>query len=542
MGKDMLGILLDEGWELDELTLARFRRKHNILLRANHGFNFDLVTGHPGTIRQPIRQTKRKRKDGGEDLDQPGVASPSIEPATAPTPALDKTATPIADGPPDPVANVSPQEAARRVQRLLDIQMQSDQQLQSRKRRRRIRGYGHLPADDPSMPPRYKSETSLDECKAFLQLNNDTYKDVRQRFADLCLDMGIVKKTLCEPGLWQTGKDRLVREHNHLAAVLNPLQPDLEKRDNALEVICSDVTKRLRVMKTRLCLKDANNILGLNPADSKELRRQFYQVLKDDRFQTMLLCGKQHWGELKQQWWDGSELAQRLLTQGMEDEKKRSVDVLLRDAMKRHNDDHVAKFPHMKQHTDGSYGPGPGPARRLTDGVPLAGSPRKSMTGQTAAPAPAPAQAMPNASQKVAQLADLDPALFAAFSPGMTTNVPADPQAAPNDPHPQNIGLQSTPTPAYFRLSPKSSLVGHHPRMWLAKLAAPTTAALNHAATAKTGAARVDKIHGIVKNEDGSEDSYQIDGDDELEAYLETAKEVADGKATFVVVLEGGYA
>lgn len=92
--------------------------------------------------------------------------------------------------------------------------------------------------------------------------------------------------------------------------------------------------------------------------------------------------------------------------------------------------------------------------------------------------------------------------------------------------------------PAYFRLSPSSNLVGNHPRMWLGKLALPDMTELRKAATCKAGAATLAKVQGIVKNLDGSEDSYQIDGDDELGVYLEAAGE----KSTFVVVLEGGYA
>ena len=78
--------------------------------------------------------------------------------------------------------------------------------------------------------------------------------------------------------------------------------------------------------------------------------------------------------------------------------------------------------------------------------------------------------------------------------------------------------------------------------MWLGKLTAVTMAALHAAASSKAGAAKVGRVHGIVKNGVGEEDSYLIDGEDELGAYLETAKEVAEGKVVFVVELEGGYA
>lgn len=74
--------------------------------------------------------------------------------------------------------------------------------------------------------------------------------------------------------------------------------------------------------------------------------------------------------------------------------------------------------------------------------------------------------------------------------------------------------------------------------MWLGKLTSPTTKALHSAATSRAGAAKVAKVQGIAKNEDGTEDSWLIESDDELAVYLEEAGE----KATFVVALDSGYA
>lgn len=83
------------------------------------------------------------------------------------------------------------------------MQFESDQALANRKRRRRIRGYGHLPPDDPGMAPRYNSETTLDECKAFLHLSNEMYSTVRDDYEAICRDMGIErKKTVMENGVW----------------------------------------------------------------------------------------------------------------------------------------------------------------------------------------------------------------------------------------------------------------------------------------------------------------------------------------------------
>lgn len=169
--------------------------------------------------------------------------------------------------------------------------------------RRRIRGYGHLPPDDPTLAPRYDSETTLDECKAFLQLDNGLYTTMRSEFEEVCVDMGIErKKTVMANGMWQAAKDRLVRENVHLSAVMHPFQHNLDKKAIAVDVICADVTKRMRDSKKKLSVAGANNALGLNPTSSKEVRKQFYQILERDQYTTRLACGDEHWAKLRQAW------------------------------------------------------------------------------------------------------------------------------------------------------------------------------------------------------------------------------------------------
>jgi hypothetical protein len=60
--------------------------------------------------------------------------------------------------------------------------------------------------------------------------------------------------------------------------------------------------------------------------------------------------------------------------------------------------------------------------------------------------------------------------------------------------------------------------------------------ALHAAALSKLPTARVAKVQGLVKNEDGSEDCWLVESVDELLAYLAEAGE----KVSFQVVLEDG--
>ena len=128
---------------------------------------------------------------------------------------------------------------------------------------------------------------------------------------------------------------------------------------------------------------------------------------------------------------------------------------------------------------------------------------------------------------------DLDPMLLPSQGPSWQST--SSEQAHTQERQPSSSRTNIT---AYFRLAPDSQLIGHHPRLWLGKLTSPTVSALHKAATSKAGAASVGKISGLVKNGDGSEDSWVIESDDELAVYLEEAGE----KCTFNVVLRGGYA
>ena len=76
----------------------------------------------------------------------------------------------------------------------------------TRKRRRRTRGWAGLPADPPG-PPRFPSETTIDESKAFLSLDNRLYRDIRSRFQRICEEADIIKKTIAGPERWEGPKD-----------------------------------------------------------------------------------------------------------------------------------------------------------------------------------------------------------------------------------------------------------------------------------------------------------------------------------------------
>lgn len=483
------------------------------------------------------------------------------------------------------VPPMAPEEAARRAQREADLHAESERLMQTRKRRRRLRDRGPVAADAPGMAPRYMSELSLDECKVLLHLSNEMYTQIRAEFEAICREQGVMKMSHCADGVWQSMKDRVVRENAHLSAVLHPLQSDLERKTVALNCIFIDTTKRMRMMEKYMTLPEANNILGLGPLQSKEVRRMFYELLETNHFTSVVSCGPDFLDALKQQWYAQSDTLQAAMT-GNDPQKVKAVGVLDRDVRKRYHGDRGRKDPSLKQWQRANHGgPGPGQAQMQKRARRTKKSTSAAVNSDTTTP---PAQAtQANATGRVenfdtarkrhiapvgpawdgnqvpeyrsttiADLVppinfDLDPALedlgrpkTGPIWPPMSSNDSdtrqADPISISNGQYvnPPSASPAPVSIPAYFRLSPESTLLGNHPRMWLGKLTARTLASLHAAATSKAGATRVAKVQGVVKSGNGGEDSWLIESDDELEVYLGEAGE----KATFVVVLEGGYA
>jgi len=562
--------LNEEGWEMDNYKFRVFRRKHGMLNRHERGYK-PKSTG-----------AKRKGTTVEDELDVEEGAGEEHDAVIAEANGESEMTEPVhtlQDAPP-----LAPEEAARRAQRLIDLQIQSDELMLKRKRRRRIRGYGHLPADEPGLEPRYGSETSLDECKAFLQLSNELYISIRRQFDAICRETGVIKMSLCAEGEWQAVKDRLVRENMHLSSVLHPLQPDIDRRSNALNVICMDVTKKIRDEGKKLTIASASNILDLDPVQSKEVRRVFYELLAADRFTTVVACGKERLDELKNQWYTKCDVLRQAIATG-DPEKQRAVDVLNKDARKRYCDDQLKHNPEQRQwQNQKHYGPGPGPAKgaarktKPTSVIPPTPSNAATSTPSTATSRPSrihqnyplgpawagldpPVHTGPTTIADIAPHIDfLDPLLSGNIAgspwpsqqppipivpittPAQTTVTAGPDRYPPPTSHPGPAPAASaaiTSIPVYFRLSTLSQITGHHVKMWLGKLTSDAKfSALVRAATAKAGAASVGKISGVVKNAEGGEDSWVIENDDELAVYLEEAGE----KPTFVVVLMGGYA
>ena len=536
----MLSILRGEGWDVKERELTKLRKDHNLLLREpnQNGNGSD-------------KRKKRKRDALGELVDQNGQDGPDASPE-------EPTRTPS----PGPI--LPPEVIAKREARQARLLAESQERLKAGTRRRRTKVWSGLPPD-PVQPPRYPSELTMEESKNELGLDRNLYAEMRNIFEDICRSNNVIKKTLCGAETWKAVKEQLISQFHHLQPVFwgtDVAELNQTQKPMALDLICMDVTKKIRTVGTRITITDAKNILGLTPQEGRDIRSAFDAILKGDHFVSKLEVPKEHWDGLKDKWIAESPRLQQIVAAGDADPdmsaKLRSLESIASDVQKRHRDFQTKKDPARLTKTSATSFPGRGPPPVST----------KTTTTNKRDPPPAinpadqaadsPVQAFLSGALSSHPPNDLNPATSS--SNDMTTfasqalaharyhdfndftGMQIDPtllEAAgslPQNPNSNNAPTQDDlPVRAFFRPSTSSRLqhLSSAPKVWLGELQAPYTVnglrALALTGSGLQGKARVGKIEGVAEGDSG----WSIDEDDELEAYLGFVR--GGGKVTFVV-------
>lgn len=566
MQKDMLEVLQREGFQINDRELLRLRLRFKWLLRESTAKK----DNGDGSVEKPRKTRKRKVVAGSGLINQLANAILQEESSSGEDETDDGQGAPVAETPADEYVQkdadpqpLDPEEAFRRQLRVEQLQIESAEKWRTRKRRRRTRGWAGLPADAPGEPPRFPSETTLDESKAYLNLDNNLYRQIRKHFQKICEEQGVMKKTLAGPEKWGQVKHQLLRENEHLSAVFQQ-DPDAIQQIGttptpsnfkalSLDVICTDVTKRMRTAGSKMGLPEAKNTLGLNPEEARQVRAAFHTILKADHFTNKYEAGEQHWEDLKRTWIQQSALLTRVLAGGEADpqhaNKTKAIEVLGRDIMKRLRAENCQKDPTKKKQVNEGPGPGPAPPtvtphaskalRTNQQQKPTSDSNNKAQA-QSRVPATLHLSSLSNSSDL-----QIDPSLLLAAS---------DPSMIPESTHDSMLHQQphtnhnsytlapqffnSLPLPIYFRLHPHSSTNMPNKTVWLGILQAGSVSELRNLAMREHPGTMVIKIEGLVMHKmQGHADRevmFTIDDEDELAAYLQ---HVAGGKATFVVLL-----
>lgn len=493
--RNMLQTLQAEGHDIKERELMRLRAKNRWLMRIPNGARQSIGDDTDAQIEAQLLQAAQEEE---------GVAQ-SVQPAQSPPSAAPRA--PASDDPP-------PEFLQRQQERLKELQAISDKRWIEKKRRRRTKGYAGLPADPADAPPRFPSETTLEESRNILGLAVKEYRGVRDQFQIICDQEQVLQKTVAGAEKWQAIKDRLVRDNPALQRALWQDTSNLPSKELALDVICTDVTKRIRTMGKRLTILESKNVLGLNPDQSRQIRGEFYDILEAEHYTSKLEMGPEKWKELKDVWITNNSYLQTILAPGEADpehkKKLEAIELLGRDVMKRVRDDRAKKKGTFRaSRPDQPTTPG----RAMDTGAAM----------QTPASAPSsyaaalPANPFGDAPASQTDLSDLqiDPNLL---------------QVADNLGAPQ----VSTLTPVYIRPHPESTMYTTT-KLWLGSLANHTVQELRALLVERYPHSKAERIDGVEKDATGNEMTYRIDEDEELEAYLE---HVQGRKATFVVLLK----
>lgn len=492
--KDMIQILGQEGYTLTDRSLSKIRKANNWTLRSSNGMK-------PRTA-----SSERSQEDAFE------------------------------------VPEISPEIIAKRNQQFEKLQADSAERLKNRTRRVRTIGWAGL-GPDPPMDPRFPSEMTLSQSKEQLSLNKDDYNFMRSSFQTLCEMEGVIKKTLAGAGKWQALKDRLIAQCPFLQAVLyvdgadDKTNEGMKKRQMALDIICSDVTKRIRTARNRVTIPDAKSVMGINPTQGSEIRKQFYQILLADHFTSKIEAGPGHWNELKQKLIDGSSVLREVLyshgsasDETAKNQKMKALEVLCRDVMKRLRDDQTRKAKMLRANSGPASDdqsahnrlslenePGMGEisfAESLINNGHIVDTGLGTLTSQTQS-APTTSNMLPQAHINYGM--DIDPSLMeiSGSHPALTFN-PHHPLEGSRPPEPPDNGPGLS---AWFRIS-DTSPERLQTRVWMGRITdALTVNAIHAVAHSRFANAGVQ----IVKIEAHTRflNSMTIDRDDELAVFLQ---------------------
>lgn len=538
----MLETLHTEGFQtVTERGLAHIRDKEGLKLRvANTKTTSKETTATPAKRKHP-ELADHKPSDG---LSVQAQVPSQVTPAGANQESAAES-TIAQPSPNSPTTELSEEVIQKRQARFEKLQAESQERLEKRTRRRRTKSYAGLPADPPA-PPRFPSETTLEESKSILQLDKSTYIQIRAKFEEICQEHNVIKKTEAGPDKWQNVK-------NHLIEQFLPIQPMFLVTDQAqltyhylaLEMICNDVTKKLRTMKHKVTIADAKNVLGLDPEQGRQIKAVFHRILKEDHFTSKIETGPEHWQELKQKWINELPALQNIVAPGEADpdhgRKIKAMEHLCRDVMKRLRDSQTKE---QKLRTGGSIteqSASPQAANSITPSAVPPSVPGPKPNGCTSSLAK-PSSPDTLTSQNFDGISTLASQALASAPLPMSLPLPTRPQhphpshgyggqidptllsAAANFPIYHNQQPPFPPTPIYFRLAPNSQ-VKNPPNVWVETLHHPNIPTLRQLAVASRPYSNVavGRIEGLIKA-GNNESKLTINDDDELMAYMQHLK------------------
>ncbi|KAI9171674.1 hypothetical protein HJFPF1_01161 [Paramyrothecium foliicola] len=544
--REMLRILKDEeGFEINARELTRLRSRHRLLLRVPNG---DRVQVPASSLEDAAPDSEASDPEVEMGYQTDPAPESSLHPSQA-----SATATATTTPPNDDNATADTLPAKRRRKMLTRT------------------------ADNTKPASRFPSEMKFNEARQILGLDSETYRSLRSRFHQICSEESVTKKTVAGPERWVAVKQRLISEFADLQNTFSKAVDGPGDAELALDVICTDVTKRMRLLETRMTLAQAKNILGVNPEESRALRSTLHQILYEANFTSKTETTPQQWSEIKRKWGQRSERVKSILldpeSSQNSQQRSRALELLARDVAKRLRETNALK-PGLEDETrrtrlqeDGqaqcmlnhrertaSMSPSNESGELSNDlaedvfdspselsapshvGYAPAGD---AIVGQAPASLPSATMGM---STSTAEPPQLTRTMGTPAASGMavdaqighpillTPTIPADymspsylqhaftPASATHQGYPQTTTTASS-FAVYLRLHPSSSFITNA-SLWIATAHSHSLQELRRAAVETFPSALCLRVEGILRDGKGGELSLPIEGDQELGAYL----------------------
>ncbi|CAH0056559.1 unnamed protein product [Clonostachys solani] len=405
---------------------------------------------------------------------------------------------------------------------------------------------------------RFPSEMTIEEARLLLSLDDAQYQQLASQFRNSCQQNGILKKTSVSSELWETLKGQLISDIPQLQRALVRFPDNLEMKTLALEIICSNVTKRIRVATKKISLPEAKNILGLNPNEARKMREALCEVLRDANCSYKSDVTATEWRQLKKQWGEKCEAVQRAIDLSPDhvdyNKTYRAIELLAKNVIARiqqtqkQNGEYV---PHHKQKqptvpisqrsnvssmldAGNSQVAGGDPIGLLSNTGPenepsyntMASQNLQSRYGRTATKLPAAGGVLRTVGQTSASHAHVT----VSGMPDLSATDHQVPSAIQEDSQQQFLfqaaatafqntqPMQVEPVAAYFRLHLASGFPTAP--LWIATMNEPSVMEVRRIVSERHPDAFCARIEGIVKGGMGVEVPLKIEDDEELRAYM----------------------
>ncbi|KAH6609203.1 hypothetical protein Trco_002549 [Trichoderma cornu-damae] len=423
---------------------------------------------------------------------------------------------------------------------------------------------------------RFPSEMTIDDARRKMGLDQPTYRLLRAEFRNICTSMHISKKSTGSEK-WEIAKTRLLHQLPQLYHKLWTPSDELEIKQVALDAICRDTAKRMRLMDSRMTQAEVKNVLGINPQQARDIRVIFNKVLVQSGFANKPDSPPtpQQWDSLRRLWGKHSAVIRRILDDINGDPndhfKARALDVLSRDILKRLRDKRSGRDSKKQRrlleqvpsdasqlHPDG-LGTSDHDMSSLLDPQPpvdqvdlgsafptsaldclseASYTPQTMMSPPSGAMAPyLPSQPPPFPSHRIfsgstaTQSVHLDPTIGQSLllAANADTTFLGEPYGAqPYGPAPSSAQMFHHEPPissafaVYFRTRPSSTFMADEP-LWIGTMGSKSLHELRQVAVDKLPGAACLRVEGILRDRNGREIPVEIEDDLQLAAYLTLA-------------------